>query len=267
MPGRSPSPMVSGIVRVMAGAALAPHEVRDADFELPLAIAELDDQRDVGADRARRSASRCCPAPCTSSRAGCPPPSRPLVALHAGRERLQPRIGGIVRDVTSAGTGDEAPRDRRRSRSAWSSALAGAWAPAGTRRCTRTGRASRDLRRTPAAVAASALQRLPQPSPPCPQVRCWSAHVSGAHPSGPPPAPHTLCLPPPPQVMPAGQLPHWTTPPHLESVTGPQLAPSALHDDGHPRHLHRRSSSSHRSWRRRSPVRRCRSSRRRPSRD
>src|SRR5882757_6441390 len=47
------------------------------------------------------------------------------------------------------------------------------------------------------------------------------------------PLPHLL-LPPPPHTSPAGQcVPHWTTPPHLVSVTKPQSASSSSHVAGH----------------------------------
>jgi hypothetical protein len=61
----------------------------------------------------------------------------------------------------------------------------------------------------------------------------WAAHVIAEQASGfPLPPPHTLGVPPPPQV-PASQPPHCTTPPHLVSVAGPQLAPSCAQVEGH----------------------------------
>jgi hypothetical protein len=49
--------------------------------------------------------------------------------------------------------------------------------------------------------------------------------------SAPPPEPHTLGLPPPPQVWPEAHVPHWSTPPQ-PSATGPQLAPTLPHVRG-----------------------------------
>jgi hypothetical protein len=74
---------------------------------------------------------------------------------------------------------------------------------------------------------------LPQPSEACPHVMFWLAHVIGVQLSGLPPVlpPQTLGMPPPPQV-PASQVPHWTTPPHLVSVAAPQFAPSCAHVEG-----------------------------------
>ncbi len=70
---------------------------------------------------------------------------------------------------------------------------------------------------------------LPQPSPIWPQLAFWSAHVSGAHASDSP-VPHLLG-PPAPQDCPLGHFPHWMTPPHFGSVTGPQFAFSSAHVD------------------------------------
>ncbi len=72
-----------------------------------------------------------------------------------------------------------------------------------------------------------------QPSPAGPQVRFWLWQVIGTQASGLSPAPQTLCVPPPPHVWPLAHDPHWRTPPHLVSVTTPQLAPSSAHVEGH----------------------------------
>ena len=72
------------------------------------------------------------------------------------------------------------------------------------------------------------------PSPAGPQVTfcCWQ--VRGAQASGLAPVPHWLWGPAPPQVWGAVQVPHMTMPPHLVSVTAPQLAPSSAQVEGQP---------------------------------
>src|ERR1035437_9742511 len=63
---------------------------------------------------------------------------------------------------------------------------------------------------------------MPQPSPAWPQNRFCCAQVLGVQVS---PTPHWPGKPPPPQVCPVGQLPHWMTLPQPSPV-GPQLYPS-----------------------------------------
>jgi hypothetical protein len=70
----------------------------------------------------------------------------------------------------------------------------------------------------------------PQPSPTCPQLAFWPAQVNGAQASALP-QPHWFG-PEPPHVWPVGHVPHWTMPPHLGSVVGPQFALSWAHVEG-----------------------------------
>ncbi len=72
----------------------------------------------------------------------------------------------------------------------------------------------------------------PHPSDTGPQLAPIDAQVRGTQVEPPlPGAPHTLGRPPPPQVVPAAQVPHISSPPH-PSDTGPQLAPSPAHVRG-----------------------------------
>src|SRR6185312_7255546 len=70
----------------------------------------------------------------------------------------------------------------------------------------------------------------PQPSPIGPQLAFWVAQVRGEQASGDP-QPHWFG-PVPPHVCPVGHVPHWTTPPHLGSVVGPQFALSWAQVEG-----------------------------------
>ena len=63
---------------------------------------------------------------------------------------------------------------------------------------------------------------LPQPSPTGPQFTPSAAQVVGVQVL----LPQTLGMPPPPQVWPAGQLPHWRRLPQ-PSPAGPQFTPCA----------------------------------------
>src|SRR5438874_1751036 len=64
----------------------------------------------------------------------------------------------------------------------------------------------------------------PQPSPMGPQLAPAAAQVRGVQAGGP----HTLGVPPPPQVSGAVHMPQSSTPPQ-PSPTGPQLAPASAH--------------------------------------
>ncbi len=72
------------------------------------------------------------------------------------------------------------------------------------------------------------IRSPPQPSLTGPQSAATDAQVRRTQvppASGAPPVPHTLGRPPPPQVVPAAQVPHIKRPPQ-PSLTGPQLAPT-----------------------------------------
>jgi hypothetical protein len=78
------------------------------------------------------------------------------------------------------------------------------------------------------------IRSPPQPSATGPQLALALPHVRGTHDrpaSAAPPEPHTLARPPPPQVVPAGQVPHIRRPPQ-PSATGPQLAAALPHVRG-----------------------------------
>ena len=68
------------------------------------------------------------------------------------------------------------------------------------------------------------MSNPPQPSATGPQFAPKSAQVLGTQVL----LPQTLCVPPPPQVWPLGQVPQLSSPPQLSAI-GPQFAPNWAH--------------------------------------
>jgi len=76
-------------------------------------------------------------------------------------------------------------------------------------------------------VHAPQLTTFPHPSDSMPQLAPASVQVFGWH----VPTPHTSAFPPPPHVLPVGQVPHESAPPQ-PSVFMPQVASRLEHVAG-----------------------------------